>query len=130
MLLIKLLTQATLLVLTVTVNYRILLMMIYITFLFIIYLLLNTLKYSKVFCFKYWASYINQGLIPPACKFLNFFILKIKLINFPNVHFSIFHLYLFHIIKSPFNILIFYFQTIHLLLPFSKACFKLVQIFY
>ena len=65
--------------------------------------------------------YINQVLIPPAYKFLNFFIEKIKLVNFPNIHFSIFHLYLLHIIKFPFNVLTFYFQAIHFLLSFSKS---------
>ena len=65
--------------------------------------------------------YIDQVLIPPAYKFLNFFIWNIKFVNFPNIHFSIFHLYLLLIIKFPFNVLTFYFQTIHFLLPFSKS---------
>ena len=74
------------------------------------------------------ASYINYVLTSPACKFLNFFILKIKLINLPNIHFPILHLYLLHVIRFPFNIfttLLFYFQTIHILLPFRKPCFNL-----
>ena len=75
------------------------------------------------------ASHINQFLTPPACKFLDFFIWKIKLINFPNIHFSILHLYLHHIIKFPFNIFTFYFQIIYFLLPFSQYCFRLVQFF-
>ena len=67
------------------------------------------------------ASYINAALTPPACKFLNFFTSKIKLINFLNTYFSIFHLYLFPILFSiSFTFLQLYFQTIHFLLPFSK----------
>ena len=53
-------------------------------------------------------SYINQDLTLPSCKFLNFFIEKIELINFRNMHFSIFHLYLLHVTKFPFNILTFF----------------------
>ena len=53
-------------------------------------------------------SYINQDLTLPSCKFLNFFIEKIELINFRNIHFSIFHLYLLHVTKFPFNILTFF----------------------
>ena len=69
------------------------------------------------------ASYINQVLTQPAYKLLNLFIKKVQLINFPNIHFSIFHLYFLHIIKFPFKILTFYFQTIHFILPSSKSCF-------
>ena len=69
------------------------------------------------------ASYINQVLTPPAYKLLNLFIKKVKLINFPNIHFPIFHLYFLHIIKFPFKILTFYFRTIHFILPSNKSCF-------
>ena len=45
-------------------------------------------QYSKDFLFEVArASYINQVLTPPACKFLNFLIWKIELINFLNIHF-------------------------------------------
>ena len=76
------------------------------------------------------ASYVHQVLTPTACKLLNFFIWKVKLINFPDIHFSIFHLHLLHIIKFPFNILTFYFQTIHFLLPFSKYYFNLILVLF
>ena len=57
---------------------------------------------------------------------------KIELINFPNICFSIFYLYLLHIIKFPFNILTFlsfYFQTFHFLLFLSKPSLNLIQTF-
>ena len=76
------------------------------------------------------ASYNNKVLTPPPCKLLHFLIEKVKLINFPNVHFSIFHLYLLHIYKFSFNILTFYFQTIRFLLPFNKSCFSLVLVLF
>ena len=54
------------------------------------------------------ASNINQVWNPSTCKFLNFLIWKIKVIHFLNIHLSIFHQHLLHIIKFPFNILIFF----------------------
>ena len=67
------------------------------------------------------ASYINQVLT----QTLHF---KIKLIKFPNIHFSIFYLHLLYIFRCPFKVsilLYLYFETIHFLLPFRKPCFNL-----
>ena len=86
----------------------------------------------RFFASNNYRAYINQVLILPACKFLNFFMWNIKLINFHNIHFSVFHLYLLLVIKFLFKILKIwqlYFQVIHFLLPFSKSYFNLAQIF-
>ena len=49
------------------------------------------------------ASYISHALDPPARKLPNFFSHKFKLIKLLNIHFSIFHLHVLHVIKFPFN---------------------------
>ena len=75
------------------------------------------------------ASYINYVLTSPACKFLNFFILKIKLINLPNIHFPILHLICSMLLGFPLTfsqlcyfiskLFIFYFPSENLALIFS-----------
>ena len=86
-------------------------------------------QYSKVFYFKELGLLtLTKFWLHLRVNYSTFSFKKVKLINFTNIYFSIFHLYLLHIIKFPFNILTFYFQTIHFLLPFSKSCFNLVLV--
>ena len=71
------------------------------------------------------ASYINQILAPPACKFLKFFISKSLTFQISIFQYSICTC---SILLS--FLLTFYVQTIHFLLPFSKSCFNLVLVLF